>query len=101
MAFIVSNFSSQLAAKKASELQKKKRKMSQKKKKRKKRRRRWTQKRNVRMEKKERKRERGKVNNFFTRKMIKQGYKNLYFKFSVNSHRTWLHLQHSDSVDEL
>jgi len=30
VAFIVSNFSSQLAAKKASELQKKKRKMSQK-----------------------------------------------------------------------
>jgi len=53
------------------------------------------------MENKERKREGGKVNNFFARKMIKQGYKYLDFKISVNSHKTWVHLQHSDSVDEL
>ena len=50
--------------------------------------RRWRRKRKVRMEKNERKREGGKVNNIFTRKMIKQGYKNLYFKISVNSHKT-------------
>lgn len=33
--------------------------------------------------------------------MIEQGYKNLHFLFSLNSHKTWFRLQRPDNVDEL